>query len=772
MSENLKKIIVLFFVLFIAIGIPAFFIFRKKKVKVEEPKQTEVLEKKEEPKSEMENLIDSSRLIGGLPTSEEKIGVNFNGSDGNSLIEYVSFLDFYEKIKDDFKYNISDYDLPINVKTEVSNYYDISRKINLDKNLDSLNNNGFAIVDNPLNATNFYDIYDELYKNKIPALISSDFLIYYYQYTFKKTFKDIEENIFYTNLWEINRILYENARIRYEDSLSKRGLVNDRILEAQRLAAAYFATSLELLKPTESQINKSADISNPELFSVFEINNYNFSLPDYLKVDVEKEVKLIRDFRVKEKSPVLLYERDYKEFLIPNEYKAHAKLNNFYLTTKWLSSNFPLYHKSEECSLCSLDFDDWRINIISSSFIAKDIFDSHELKNKWARIYKTLAFFKGLRGDLTYVHYRDALISVFGNDYKIEEVFADNNPESINNLYKFRNKVLEYNFFDIEGALNKNLEENKPNLGVKMLTGFYWPNDYIMNKLSYPNVSNYQGSVLAKNNITSCDVGKDQRNSRCNGFSLDIIALINEKSLSGNSYYFENSNYKNYSEELSSLKSQLEKFPNIWHYNNYWKTLYLNREYLQSNKNNMPIFARNLNWKTKELHTAVGSWLNLQLAPDKLKIHQKYQGQFITLNDNKFISKNYIEPNLSLINEQIANVNMVLEMFKLLKITDELRSVSVNLEDLKNNLIRVKDIMIKELKSEALTEDDFRFISLLSMEYKMDLAENKNFIINSNNKKSIKYDISKPKLMILVSNDVNGEKSFSVAPVFNYIESR
>lgn len=110
------------------------------------------------------------------------------------------------------------------------------------------------------------------------------------------------------------------------------------------------------------------------------------------------------------KSPVLLYQRDYRSFVVPEEYKSNAKLNNFYLNTKWLSSEFPLYYQDKnECPDCELDFDDWRVSMITSSFIAKDIFDSYELKNKWARIYKTLAFFKGLRGELTYVHYRDAL---------------------------------------------------------------------------------------------------------------------------------------------------------------------------------------------------------------------------------------------------------------------------------------------------------------------------------------------------------------------------
>lgn len=771
MNDKTKKILIISVIFIIIIGLVVFLVVKSKGKQVAPVVITEEIEKKPEIKNELESLIDASRLIGGLPVSDEKIGVTFEGGLENELIEYISFLDFYNKEKIDFVPNILNYQLPLNVKTDVANYYDISRKVDLDRQIDNLNNNGFAVIENPFSVNNFYDIYDELNKKQISPLITSDFLIYYYQQSLKQTFKDIEENIFHANLWEINRFLYEKARIRYENNLSAKGDVNDRVLEAQRLATAYFATSLELLKPIESQINRSNDLSNKSLFTTFEAENYSFSLPSYLKVDVEKEVSLIRQAQVEAKSPVLLYKRDYKNFIIPSEYKSHAKLNNFYLATKWLSSNFPLYFKEKDCPQCQLDFDDWRISMITSSLIAQDIFDSYELKNKWARIYKTLAFFRGLRGDLTYVHYRDALVELFGQNYKIDEIFSDNNPDSINNLYRFREKVLKYEFLDIEGGFNRDKIEDRDKLGVKMLTDFYWPNNYILNQLSYPYVSKYQNGNPRNNNITFCKIGSSNNNVRCNGFSLDIIALINERNLVSNEYYFENSRYDNYFQELSFLKSQISRFSNIWHYNNFWKTLNVMKEYLQNNKNSMPVYSQNNDWRTKELYTAVGSWINLQIPPDKLRVYQKYQGQPTSLAEENFVSYGYIEPNIDLVNEQISNINMILEMFRLLKITDELRLVLVNLEDLKNNLVETRKIIIKELTSQALSQDDLAFIASLGLEFKLDQASSKSFSVESPNSRLVNYDISTPKLMVLATKV--GEKiSFSIGPVFNYRESR
>lgn len=771
MNDDIKKVIFIIILLSITVGVALIFIFRDNKLLLSTQQEALVSEgmPKAEDENSIENLVASSRLIGGLPSSDERVGLSFGGQYNGVLVEYISFLDFYQKINDNFYPNISNYKLPLNIKTDLVNYYDLSRKLNLDNHLDSLNKNGFAVINNPFPDNNFYSIYDQLYKKEIPVLITSDFLIYYYQYILKKTFKDIEENIFYNNLWEINYSLYERARIRYEENFRRVGGVNDTVLEAQRLEAAYFATSLELLKPAPGQINNSNDLSNLALFTPFEVNNYSFVLPEYLKIDVEKEVNLIRTYQAKAKSPVLLYNRDYSYFSVPAEYQGQAKLNNFYLTTKWLSSNFPIYHQGEECPDCYLDADDWRVSLITSAFIAKDIFDSYELKIKWARIYKTLAFFKGLRGDLTYVHYRDALVSAFGENYEIEKIFADDNSSSQENLYKFRNKVLEYGFLDIEGGFNKNNLEDRKKMGVKMLTDFYWPNDYIFNKLSYPYVLEYQGTSIAKNNITACTLKNEISNARCNGFSLDVVSLANDKKISNNDYYSENTKYKNYQEELYFLKSQVEQVPSIWHYNNYWKTLNIIKEYLNTDKSKVPTFAQSSAWSQREIPTAVGAWINLQLPSDKLSVYQKYKAQAIIADEKSSIDYNYIEPNLNLINEQISNVNMISDMFKLLKITDELRSVLISLEDLKSNLVKTKAIMQKELNSEKLSEEDLQFISLLSLELKLDQAGSKTLEIVGSNKRAIKYDINKSKLLILVS-ESQGVKSFSVGPVFGYNE--
>ncbi|MHB8904487.1 MAG: DUF3160 domain-containing protein, partial [Patescibacteria group bacterium] len=418
-----------------------------------------------------------------------------SSSFSNLVIDYLSFPDFYKAPDNNIVPKFIDYKLPLNVKLDVLNYYDLSRKLNLDPALDGLNNDGFALIANPYEKENpgFYGVYENLETKQISPLITSDFIIYYYQNILKKVFKDIEENVFYDNLWSTNKDLYNAAKNRYEARLAAVGDINDSVLEGERLEMAYFAVALELLKPAPNQIAAKGVIDDQSKFLPTEVDRFYFVLPPYLRDDVLREEKLIREAKVKTKSPVLLYTQNYSDFSVPSEYNVNVKLNNFYLTTKWLNSVFPLYYRDKNCLDCLLDKEDWRINFIAASLIANDAANLPDLKNKWARIYKVMSFFKGLREDLSYVQYRDSLVAVFGADYNITQLFDDKNKFAAVNLEKLKTKILTYNMLEIQGGYNKDNPSERPQIGFKMLTDSYWPNNYLFNKLSVPNVSNYLG---------------------------------------------------------------------------------------------------------------------------------------------------------------------------------------------------------------------------------------------------------------------------------------
>lgn len=756
---NLKTILIITLIIILSAGAILYFVFSRGNKESGNGGQISTSTKEQN-----NNQQGASRL----PGAWEGGGANGNGNgDGDEIqAETLAFGDFYEKEDDNFEFKPAGLGLPINIKTDVTNYYDISRKINLDPYIGQLNKNGFAVLDNPFadQADDFYAVYDLLIKKEAPVFVTGDFLIYYYQNILKSAYKEIEKNIFYREVWQINKSLYETANAKYMGMRRKAGMVNSPLLEGKRLEAAYFAVVLELLKPKSEQISEEA--YNADKFNKKEALEFEFNLPDYLEEDVKNEVDLIAKAAAAAKSKIFLYDRDYKEFAVPEEYKSNAKLFNYYLAFRWINSIFPLYYQNGDCQECSLDKNDWLINMIAACSIARDFSDNQEFKNNWAKIYKIISFFSGLSRDLTYLHYNSALAELFGKDYKIDDIFSSDNPQRDDNAIKLRDKIAEYEFLGIEGGMDRADNSAKPLLGMRLLQKPYWPDNYIFSRLTSPNVVSYAGQAAEmknkSDNITYCNAKAPYR---CRGIGLDVVNLIYPIPES-NGYFKENANYQNYAGQAAALRSQLDNF-NIdsWHNNNYWTTLSISKPYLEStNPSVRPIFIDNAGWKEKNINTVLASWVNMQLPVEIFESG--------IVEDNKFGvvigDYDYIEPDLVLINELIANAKMLSRIFLELKVLNDKDFAYTKLADLTAELASVRYIIKKELNNEILDYDDRRFIYNLT----------KKFIVKESAGKSMELkfadggiieSVKGVKLLIVVYN-LGDKKFFAVGPIFNYKE--
>ncbi|HNX10719.1 MAG TPA: DUF3160 domain-containing protein [bacterium] len=727
---------------------------------------------------EEENALNIDQEIpsggDGLDTSGgAQLPGDTNGGNGGvsssglgAEVEYLAFKDFYKPLTVETNFNLPKYKLPWDAKTQAINYYDFSRQISLDAALTALNSKAFVVIKNPFSSqkgnesvNNFYAVYDTLSKRQVPPLLTSDFLTYHYQTALKQVFKNIEADIFYSNLFEMLTNLNETAKARYQKRLGEVGQVNDLVLEAARLEVAYTATALELLKPQTGQINTDDKTVNPNLFTPAEATFYTFNSPGYLRVDALKEVELIKEHRQNIKSPVMLYPINYADFVVPDDYKANAKLNNFYLTARWLNQPFPLYYQNNDCPNCALDIDDWRIHTLSASFMAHDLFNNYDLKLKWARIYKTLAFFKGLRDDLTLVQYRDSLVKTFGENYNLEELLGSQSPGMPDNFNRLQNQLAQYNFSALGGAWDKTSERSK--MGVRFLADFYWPNDYLFKQLTSPAVGNYQGTKPAASNNTICKSGT----GRCVASVGDMINLVFP--LSGKSSYFdENANYRNYQTQAEKIRALLAT-ADLWHGHNYWSTLKLIASSFLTNGRLSHL--ANSDYLTREINRTMASWVDLQLPLDKLSLDQKYAASDSA--NTGFLEYSYVEPNLGLVDELINNTEMIKGMMEGLKVNYELSSVNSSLNDLSQQLNTTRSIIVKELNGQDLSNDDVRFIDRLGREFKVETLGKKTMVITGNNKQKLNIDLSDVKILIF-AHQRSGRWALSAGPVFNYWEKK
>jgi hypothetical protein len=301
-----------------------------------------------------------------------------------------------------------------------------------------------------------------------------------------------------------------------------------------------------------------------------------------------------------------------------------------------------------------------------------------------------------------------------------------------------------------------------------MLAESYWPNDYIFSRLAYPTVTNYLATSTKGNNITACQINRITE--RCNGFALDPINLVYP--VTGNDYFSENTNYKNYTFAARDLGAQLNQAA-VWHTTSYWTSLDQFKTYLSGDKNNQPLFASSLAWQSQELRTVSAAWTNLQLPLEKFSVNQLYKGQGLN-SLSRWNENSYVDPNYNLFNELIADNNMLLKMFAALRIDQEVSTVMNDLVAAGNNLNMLRNVAAKELSSQELTTEDNAnitdFVKGLTIT-PADVKDKKLSISLPTQKSWFKEDISKLKLMVLIHQDAGG-KFLSVGPVWDYQESR
>lgn len=710
--------------------------------------------------SEQGAAIDPIQLPDELKTADENNG---NGRNlKNTEIENLYFGDFYQKPKNEYDIKLANLSLPLDSQKDVINFFDLSRKIDLDPKIDDLNAQGFVILENALSAhnNNFIEAYRFLQEKNVPLLITSDYLLYYYQNNLKKIYKKIEGDVFYYSIWDTGNKLFDIADNRYRARYSLAGLSNNTVLEGQRLEAAYLAVLLKLLSPQKNQVDLKN--VNKDKFDSVEAETFEFTIPAHLKDDVEREMEFIYEARGGNKSPVLRYDVDYSRFEVPKDYQKNAKLYNFYLASEWLNLSFPLYFQSEECPDCLLDKDYWMINLAAAGFLTKDLIDNDELKLKWAKIYKIMAYFKGLRNELTILEYHKALKKAFGEDYDLEQIFDEKNSDKIKNFTKLQEEISSYNFEKSLGGLDRNNPELMPRIGMKVLQDFFWPSDYIFSQLTYPSVGALEAEQISPKDRTTCQ--KNKVSYRCVGSGLDLISLVTDLPAD----YYLNTSYENFNSQYSLIAKDLDNF-NLynWHSNGFWSTMFIAKEFLNYENKNLYSYYQNDNWKSRQINSILGGLLNLETGHDSFDNISSTSGLSEVVEVSRY---NYIEPDLILINEILAEIKMLSEMIGVLELEFESPTLNVEINNLISDFSKIKEIAEKEIKGEALNDEDCYEIRRLV-----------NFNLNSEGEKNINSYFGSRKDYLIRSIDgvkllgiirpVENGKVLMFGPIFNYQET-
>lgn len=658
---------------------------------------------------------------------------------------------------------------PLNIKSDVANYYDISRKVDIKSKIDDLNRDGFAILDKQpdLDGDDFFSSYQKLFSAEVPIYLSSDFVWYYYQNNLKAAYKEIEKSVFYENLWDINKKFYEIALSRYRAHLSQVGVINDPMLEGERLETAYWALSLYLLKPKDGQINEQENFTDEKLFSYQEGQQYYFDVPAEIQRELEKEAKLIYSANEVVHSPIFLYDRDYSVFKVPAEYKSNSKLNNYYLAKKWLNSVFPLYYRSDECPDCLLDYNDWMNNFSAAALISEDFKNNQDLKNRWAAIYKFISFFEGLRSDLTYLHVVKAFEEQFPSGYSQTAIFSNSNENRKADLLSLAGRLANYSFLGIEGGRDRQDPKSKPLLGVRILQDNYWPNDFILSRLTGTELTLKSGS--RKNQpFTACDP-VNLPIFRCKAYSGDVLNLFSIAPVDSKEY-LAGTNFNNYPSRVADLETQLGKFDSdTWNMNVYWINFDLAKNYISYSQDLSQKLAISKNWVDKKIvNTVLGSWVNTSLGLDTWEKYQAGPKKSFEFEKSCDL-RSYVEPNAYFYADLIERNNILLKAVDVLRVGKKTNAVSIALNEMNKKIVDIRKIAEKELAGENINDEDCELIKEITTGNKVSVPGNKKMSWGT----PLGYaqeSIDGVKLMAFIYSYKKDEKVMAVGPIFNFKE--
>ena len=312
-------------------------------------------------------------------------------------------------------------------------------------------------------------------------------------------------------------------------------------------------------------------------------------------------------------------------------------------------------------------------SILQGLLLTHSIYKNPEILKTWEDLVEPIDFLVESADDLSIREYARTLYGVYGKDFDINKLDDEKN---ISSAYKV---LSEYPDPQVAGFMGKSFR--------------FMPQRAVMD------------SVLMQNVV---DIARDDKPSDRPIYSgLDLMtAFGNEKAREIQKEDPYNSHWDKYQEKTDENISIVEKMEDLdWQKNMYRGWLWMLKSYDQKFGEGYPMFMRNDAWERKDLVSALGSFA--ELKHDTVLYGKAVMAEMGGGGDFE-IPKSYVEPNVEL----YEKLNWLLEFTKVnLKNRDML---SEKYEEKINNfqamVIKFRDLSIKELQNEPLTEEEIEYL--------------------------------------------------------------
>lgn len=321
-------------------------------------------------------------------------------------------------------------------------------------------------------------------------------------------------------------------------------------------------------------------------------------------------------------------------------------------------------------------------SILQGLLLSYSIYKNPEILKTWEDLVEPIDFMVESADDLSIREFARTLYGVYGKDFDINKLDDNKNLKEVYTVLKSHPDP------QIAGFMGKSFR--------------YMPQRAVMD------------SVLMQNVVDLASPNHPSDRPIYSGLDL-MAAFENEKAreiLDNDSY---NSHWDKYKEKTDENISSVKKMEDLdWQKNMYRGWLWMLKSYDQKFGEGYPMFMRNDAWERKDLVSALGSFAELKhdtvLYGKAVMAEMGGGGEFE-------IPKSYVEPNIEL----YEKLNWLLEFTKInLKNRNML---SEKYEEKINNfqamVLKLRDISIKELQNEELTEEEISDLYFIGGEMEM-----------------------------------------------------
>ncbi len=588
--------------------------------------------------------------------------------------------------------------------------------------------NGFAVM----HQSEFKQIHEILTRNEdefVPSFVSSDAVLHAYHVLYDLALREVEVYSFWDLLGNLTETLLDISFSQYE--VAPAGRWQDAALRN----LMFFTVALTLLD-NETVI--------PPTF------------PPEVAPAVTHVLQLIDNHSQMTDEWFMDYKEDFTQFVPRGHYTRSERLERYFQAMMWYGRvSFRLQPElppepnekgkdnTAQAILISLALTE-DVSGLSGTPVGLDV---------WDALYEPTAFFVGSADDLVPSEYLTVIQSVYGTEVQVSDLVNEDLLE------QFIGETLALREPLILGHPVPDTKTLTQTMGLRFMGQRYVPDSYILGQLVYVNVGTLgEPRLMPKGLDVMAAFGSDR------AWEL----LDSEK------------HYVNYTAQMEMLWDKIGNMTEgEWTHNLYYLWIYSLLPLLSDPGEGYPLFMQSEAWVDKQLSTALASWAELR-HDTILYAKQSYTSEFTWVPEHV---KGYVEPVPALYARLASLCQMMLTGLDSRNLLSSL--MESKLQSLKDFLLNLQTISIKELEGTALSDGEYRLIessgdilgeivALPTDDYLVSDADDDMAVIadvhtDPNDGLVLEEGVGRP-MVILVAVEIEGQVVLTRGAVFSYYE--